>query len=246
MIALEVNNVVVDYYSIKRRQLKEIFKLNKKEKFRALDNISFKVNKGEVLGIIGQNGSGKSTLLKTIANIFEPDSGSINSFGNKVGLLSLGAGFDNNLSGYENIFLSGMLLGYNKKYIKSIINEIIEFSELKEFIYKPVGTYSSGMYSKLSFAIAAFLEKDIILIDEVLSVGDIHFKEKSSNKIKELISDKEKTVIIVSHSISTVKDLCDRIIWLDEGKIMEQGEPKQILKEYKEFTRRLCCTGKSV
>ena len=129
MIALEVNNVVVDYYSIKRRQLKEIFKLNKKEKFRALDNISFKVNKGEVLGIIGQNGSGKSTLLKTIANIFEPDSGSINSFGNKVGLLSLGAGFDNNLSGYENIFLSGMLLGYNKKYIKSIINEIIEFSE---------------------------------------------------------------------------------------------------------------------
>lgn len=203
MIALEVNNVVVDYYSIKRRQLKEIFKLNKKEKFRALDNISFKVNKGEVLGIIGQNGSGKSTLLKTIANIFEPDSGSINSFGNKVGLLSLGAGFDNNLSGYENIFLSGMLLGYNKKYIKSIINEIIEFSELKEFIYKPVGTYSSGMYSKLSFAIAAFLEKDIILIDEVLSVGDIHFKEKSSNKIKELISDKEKTVIIVSHSIST-------------------------------------------
>ena len=239
MIALEVNNVVVDYYSIKRRQLKEIFKLNKKEKFRALDNISFKVNKGEVLGIIGQNGSGKSTLLKTIANIFEPDSGSINSFGNKVGLLSLGAGFDNNLSGYENIFLSGMLLGYNKKYIKSIINEIIEFSELKEFIYKPVGTYSSGMYSKLSFAIAAFLEKDIILIDEVLSVGDIHFKEKISNKIKELISDKEKTVIIVSHSISTVKDLCDRIIWLDEGKIMEQGEPKQILKEYKEFMKAI-------
>lgn len=239
MIALEVNNVVVDYYSIKRRQLKEIFKLNKKEKFMALDNISFKVNKGEVLGIIGQNGSGKSTLLKTIANIFEPDSGSINSFGNKVGLLSLGAGFDNNLSGYENIFLSGMLLGYNKKYIKSIINEIIEFSELKEFIYKPVGTYSSGMYSKLSFAIAAFLEKDIILIDEVLSVGDIHFKEKSSNKIKELISDKEKTVIIVSHSISTVKDLCDRIIWLDEGKIMEQGEPKQILKEYKEFMKAI-------
>ena len=239
MIALEVNNVVVDYYSIKRRQLKEIFKLNKKEKFRALDNISFKVNKGEVLGIIGQNGSGKSTLLKTIANIFEPDLGSINSFGNKVGLLSLGAGFDNNLSGYENIFLSGMLLGYNKKYIKSIINEIIEFSELKEFIYKPVGTYSSGMYSKLSFAIAAFLEKDIILIDEVLSVGDIHFKEKSSNKIKELISDKEKTVIIVSHSISTVKDLCDRIIWLDEGKIMEQGEPKQILKEYKEFMKAI-------
>lgn len=239
MIALEVNNVVVDYYSIKRRQLKEIFKLNKKEKFRALDNISFKVNKGEVLGIIGQNGSGKSTLLKTIANIFEPDSGSINSFGNKVGLLSLGAGFDNNLSGYENIFLSGLLLGYNKKYIKSIINEIIEFSELKEFIYKPVGTYSSGMYSKLSFAIAAFLEKDIILIDEVLSVGDIHFKEKSSNKIKELISDKEKTVIIVSHSISTVKDLCDRIIWLDEGKIMEQGEPKQILKEYKEFMKSI-------
>ena len=239
MIALEVNNVVVDYYSIKRRQLKEIFKLNKKEKFRALDNISFKVNKGEVLGIIGQNGSGKSTLLKTIANIFEPDSGSINSFGNKVGVLSLGAGFDNNLSGYENIFLSGMLLGYNKKYIKSIINEIIEFSELKEFIYKPVGTYSSGMYSKLSFAIAAFLEKDIILIDEVLSVGDIHFKEKSSNKIKELISDKEKTVIIVSHSISTVKDLCDRIIWLDEGKIMEQGEPKQILKEYKEFMKSI-------
>lgn len=239
MIALEVNNVVVDYYSIKRRQLKEIFKLNKKEKFRALDSITFKVNKGEVLGIIGQNGSGKSTLLKTIANIFEPDLGSINSFGNKVGLLSLGAGFDNNLSGYENIFLSGMLLGYNKKYIKSIINEIIEFSELKEFIYKPVGTYSSGMYSKLSFAIAAFLEKDIILIDEVLSVGDIHFKEKSSNKIKELISDKEKTVIIVSHSISTVKDLCDRIIWLDEGKIMDQGEPKQILKEYKEFMKAI-------
>ena len=156
---------------------------------------------------------------------------------NSISLLSIGVGFQKQLTGYENIYLSGMLLGYTKEEIDSKVKDIIEFSELGEFINRPVRSYSSGMYSKLAFSITAILETDIILIDEVLSVGDIHFKEKSYNKMKELISDSNRTVVIVSHSSKTIEELCDKVIWLHEGLIKEEGNPKKIMAKYEEFMR---------
>ena len=205
---------------------------------KAVKGVTFNVEKGKILGIIGKNGSGKSTLLRSIAGIFSADSGSINLYGNSVSLLSIGVGFQKKLSGYENIFLSGMLLGFSENEIKEKIDSIIEFSELKDFIYKPVSTYSSGMYSKLAFSITAILETDIMLIDEVLSVGDVKFKEKSYNKMKELINDDNRTVVIVSHSLGTLKELCNEILWLHEGKIKEIGNPKEVIAHYEAFMKK--------
>ncbi len=205
--------------------------------FKAVKGVSFEVPKGQILGICGKNGSGKSTLLRAISGIFSPDSGSINLHGNSISLLSIGVGFQKQLTGYENIFLSGMLLGYSKEQIEEKINDIIEFSELGDFIYRPVRSYSSGMHSKLAFSITAILETDIMLIDEVLSVGDIHFKEKSYNKMKELISNDDRTVVIVSHNSNTIKELCNKVIWLHEGLIKAQGDPKDIMDKYEAFMR---------
>ncbi len=205
--------------------------------FKAVKGVSFEVPKGQILGICGKNGSGKSTLLRAISGIFSPDSGSINLHGNSISLLSIGVGFQKQLTGYENIFLSGMLLGYSKEQIEAKIDDIIEFSELGDFIYRPVRSYSSGMHSKLAFSITAILETDIMLIDEVLSVGDIHFKEKSYNKMKELISNEDRTVVIVSHNSNTIKELCNKVIWLHEGLIKDQGDPKVIMDKYEAFMR---------
>jgi len=205
--------------------------------FKAVKGVSFEIPKGQILGICGKNGSGKSTTLRAISGIFSPDKGSINLHGNSISLLSIGVGFQKKLTGYENIFLSGLLLGFSYEQINSKLNEIIEFSELGDFIYKPVRSYSSGMHSKLAFSITAILETDIILIDEVLSVGDIHFKQKSYNKMKELISDDSRTVVIVSHSSKTLTELCDRVIWLHDGLIKKDGEPKEVMKEYEQFMR---------
>ena len=205
--------------------------------FKAVKGVSFEVPKGQILGICGKNGSGKSTLLRAISGIFSPDSGSINLHGNSISLLSIGVGFQKQLTGYENIFLSGMLLGYSKEQIAAKIDDIIEFSELGDFIYRPVRSYSSGMHSKLAFSITAILETDIMLIDEVLSVGDIHFKEKSYNKMKELISNDDRTVVIVSHNSNTIKELCNKVIWLHEGLIKAQGDPKDIMDKYEAFMR---------
>lgn len=205
--------------------------------FKAVKGVSFEVPKGQILGICGKNGSGKSTLLRAISGIFSPDSGSINLHGNSISLLSIGVGFQKQLTGYENIFLSGMLLGYSKEQIEAKIDDIIEFSDLGDFIYRPVRSYSSGMHSKLAFSITAILETDIMLIDEVLSVGDIHFKEKSYNKMKELISNEDRTVVIVSHNSNTIKELCNKVIWLHEGLIKDQGDPKVIMDKYEAFMR---------
>ena len=239
--AISVKDLHISYrtlkaFSIKKSLLK--LKKSKTEVFEAVKGVTFDVEKGKILGIIGKNGSGKSTLLRSIAGIFSADSGSINLYGNSVSLLSIGVGFQKKLTGYENIFLSGMLLGFSEEEIKEKIDSIIEFSELKDFIYKPVSTYSSGMYSKLAFSITAILEIDIMLIDEVLSVGDVKFKEKSYNKMKELINDDNRTVVIVSHSLGTLKELCNEILWLHEGKIKEIGNPKEVIAHYEAFMKK--------
>ena len=236
--ALTVKNVHISYRELKKISIKQIFKGGiKSDLFEAIKGVSFRVEKGKIIGLIGKNGSGKSTLLKAISGIFSPDSGEIKLHKNTVSLLSIGVGFQNKLTGYENIFLSGLLLGFSEKQIKEKINDIIEFSELGDFIYKPVKTYSSGMYSKLAFSITAILETDILLIDEVLSVGDVRFKEKSYNKMKELISDSNRTVIIVSHSLNSLKELCDEVIWLDDGVIKKIGKPDEIINEYIEYMK---------
>ena len=237
--AIEVENLSVCYkglksYSIRKNLLKR--KHSENELFRALKGVSFRLQKGEILGIVGKNGSGKSTLLKAIAGIFTPDEGSIDLHGNSVSLLAIGVGFIKELTGRENILLSGMLLGFSEAEIRSRTDEIIEFSELGDFIDKPVRTYSSGMYSKLSFAITAILETDIILIDEVLSVGDARFRKKSYARMKELISHKDRTVVIVSHDSKTLLDLCDKLLWINDGEVMQFGETKAVLSAYDSFS----------
>ena len=236
-IAITVKNLHIIYRELNKTSIRASWSKKKKkvEEFEALKGISFELEEGKILGIIGKNGSGKSTLLRAIAGVFSPDKGSINLHNNSVSLLSIGVGFNNKLTGYENIYLSGMLLGFSEDEIKEKEKDIIEFADIGKFIYKPVKTYSSGMYSKLAFAITAILETDIILIDEVLSVGDAKFKEKSYNKMKELISDEKRTVVIVSHSLSTVKELCDEVIWLNDGEIVDRGKPKDIIAKYNEF-----------
>lgn len=235
-IAITIEDLHIYYKDIKRFSIKKngLSGLNATT-FKAVKGISFEIEKGEIVGICGKNGSGKSTTLRAIAGIFSPDHGKIDLHGNSISLLSIGVGFQRSLTGYENIFLSGMLLGFKRKDIEKKVDEIIEFSELGNAVYKPVRSYSSGMYSKLAFAITAILETDIMLIDEVLSVGDAAFKIKSYNKMKELIMDENRTVVIVSHVSATLKELCDEVIWMHEGKIKKQGNPDEILDEYNEF-----------
>ena len=203
--------------------------------FEAVRGVSFSIEKGGILGVIGKNGSGKSTLLRSIAGVFSPNSGSIDLHGNSVSLMALGVGFKPLLTGRANIMLSGLLLGFKEKEIQERMDEIIEFAELGDFIDRPVRTYSSGMHSKLAFAITAMLETDIMLVDEVLSVGDERFRKKSLAKMKELINDDDRTVIIVSHSIETLEELCDRVMWMHDGEIKKIGEPKEVLENYSRF-----------
>lgn len=237
-ISISVNNLHIRYKGLKKFSIKKSLlkmKGGRLEIFEALKGVSFEVEKGKILGIVGKNGSGKSTLLRSIAGIFSPDKGSIDLHGNTISLLSIGVGFQSALTGYENIFLSGMLLGFSEEQVREKLDDIIEFSELGDFIYSPVKNYSSGMYSKLAFSITAILETDIMLIDEVLSVGDIQFKAKSYAKMKELISDTNRTVVIVSHSTETLRELCDEILWLHDGEIKMLGECNKVLDKYKDF-----------
>lgn len=239
--AITVKNLDIYYKDIKRFSMAKsgVKNISNATTFHAVKDVSFEIPKGQIVGICGKNGSGKSTLLRAIAGIFSADNGSIDLHGNSISLLSIGVGFQRKLSGYENIFLSGLLLGYTEQQIKEKIDEIIKFSELGDFIYKPVMSYSSGMYSKLAFSITAVLETNIMLIDEVLSVGDIHFKQKSYNKMKELISDENRTVLIVSHSSKTLKSLCDRVLWINEGVLMGDGPAEEIVDKYEEFMKTL-------
>lgn len=229
MNAIEVKDLCVTY-RIKKSSIKRGIS-QKEQIIEAVKNVSFSVPKGEIWGIIGKNGSGKSTLLKTIGGVFSPDSGTITLDG-RVSLQAIGIGFNSELTGRENIFLSGLLMGLEKREILEKIDEIIDFSELGEFIDRPVKTYSSGMRSKLAFSVTAVLETEIMLIDEVLSVGDEHFKNKSLKKMKSLMKDENRTVLIVSHSISTLRSLCTQVIWFNEGQIKKIGTPEEVLNEY--------------
>ena len=227
--AIEVKDLVISYQNLKKTSIKKTLlhlKRQKPDRFVAVKGISFYVREGEILGIIGKNGSGKSTTLNALAGIFSPDSGSIDLNGHSISLLSIGVGFIREMTGRENITLSGMLLGFTEEQVKAKEQEIIDFAEIGEFIDMPVRTYSSGMYSKLAFSITAILETDIMLIDEVLSVGDQKFKKKSYEKMKSLISNKDRTVVIVSHSIETLK------------QIKRIGDPDEVLDEYVAFMEK--------
>ena len=236
--AIEVKDLHISYRCLKSFSVKKSFfklKKTKPEIYEAVRGVSFKVKKGDILGIVGKNGSGKSTLLRALAGVFSPDSGEIDLHGYTISLLAIGVGFQKALSGRENIYLSGMLLGFSEDLIREKMDEIISFAGLGKFIDMPVQTYSSGMYSKLAFSITAILETDIMLIDEVLSVGDAKFKKKSYKKMKELIMDENRTVIIVSHNSDTIRNLCTSVLWLHEGEIRMMGNTDEVMDAYDEF-----------
>ena len=229
-LTFEVQNEKVD-------TLKESFirtlKRNKSKKIKihAVNDVSFKIYKGEKVGIIGYNGAGKSTLLNLISGIYPPDKGSVTTYGKISPLLSLGAGFDANFSGRKNIILNGAVLGYDKEFLESKVDEIIEFSELGEFIDIPIKNYSAGMLAKLGFSIATVVNPDILIVDEVLGVGDVTFRKKSVDKMKSLM-DGGTTVLFVSHSIPQIRELCDKAIWIDSGKLREIGEVNKVCDHY--------------
>lgn len=238
-IALKVDHVSIDYKNLIHMSMHQSLLqkgIKRADIIRAVDNLSFTVERGKILGIVGRNGSGKTTLLRSIAGIFRPDEGYIDTKGNRVSLMAIGIGFNPNNTGRENILKSGMLLGCRLNYVKEHMDEIIEFSELGDFIERPVRTYSSGMYSKLSFAVTAILDTDIMLVDEVLSVGDEHFRQKSYRKMEELMMS-DRTVLIVSHATDTLKKFCDQVLWINDGKFMRLGSTEEVLAEYDEFMK---------
>lgn len=203
----------------------------KKEEFWALKDISFHINKGEVVGLIGSNGAGKSTLLKVVSGVMKPTEGKITTNGVISPMIELGAGFDANLTARENIYLNGAILGYSKKFLDEKFESIVDFSELREFLDVPVKNFSSGMTAKLAFSVATIVNPEILIVDEILSVGDIKFQEKSKNKMLEMIKG-GTTVLYVSHSLQSIKELCTKVVWIEHGQIVKIGNPKEICDEY--------------
>lgn len=201
------------------------------QEFTALEDVSFAVKKGETLGLIGRNGAGKSTLLKVISGILKPTEGSVMTYGNVVPMLELGSGFDQDLTGAENIFLNGAILGYSEEFLKEKYDEILEFSELGEFIHTPIRNYSSGMLARLAFSVATVVKPEILIVDEILSVGDAQFQEKSRRRMMELMSG-GTTVLFVSHSIEQIREMCSRVIWLEHGKMKMAGSAQEVCDAY--------------
>lgn len=238
-ISIELKNVNLTFDldseqvdTIKEQVIMKIRRKNvKTTKFHVLKDITFKIYQGEKVGIIGFNGAGKSTLLKVICGIYPPDNGEVFTSGNISPFLSLGLGFDSRYTGRKNIFLNGAILGYDKEFLKNKEQDIINFSELGDFIDVPLRTYSSGMRAKLGFSIATLVEPDILVLDEVLSVGDARFKKKSADKMRSLMGGKT-TVLLVSHSISQIRSLCDKAIWIENGEIKEIGEVNKVCDHY--------------
>ena len=236
---IEVNNVSMRFRLENDRisSLKEfvIRKLQGKleySEFEALKNISFSVEKGEVVGLIGHNGAGKSTLLKVISGILEPTEGSVTVHGNVVPMLELGSGFDMDLTGAENIYLNGAILGYSEEFLHEKYNQIVEFSELSEnFLSMPLRNYSSGMLARLAFSVATVVEPEVLIVDEVLAVGDAEFQKKSMNRMMELMSG-GTTVLFVSHNIEQIRNICGRCVWLEHGKVKMTGMAQNVCDVY--------------
>ena len=242
--AIRVSDVSMMFHMHKEKidNLKEyIIRLAQRKlsytEFWALRDISFEVQPGERLGVLGFNGAGKSTLLKVIAGVMKPTTGSVEIHGVVAPLLELGAGFDMNYSGRENIFLYGATMGYSRKYIQERYDEILAFSELTDFIDAPVKNYSSGMRARLGFSIATAVEPEVLIVDEVLSVGDAKFRNKSEKKIQSMF-DKGVTVLFVSHNTSQVRSLCNTAILLDKGRIIAQGEADEVCDVYDAMVRK--------
>ena len=236
--AVRVEHAVVRFNMASERidNLKEYFvKIVKRElmfkEFLALKNISFEVNKGEAWGIIGTNGSGKSTLLKVICGILKPYRGSLTVKGTIAPLIELGAGFDGDLTARENIYLNGAVLGHDKQFMETHFDEIIDFAELKDFLDMPIKNYSSGMAARLGFAVATMTRPDILIVDEVLAVGDYEFQEKCKMRMKSML-EQGTTLLYVSHTMGSVTSLCDHAIWIDKGKAVMQGDVNTVCKAY--------------
>lgn len=199
--------------------------------FVALEDISFDIEKGDVFGFIGFNGAGKSTLLKILAGVLQPTKGTVKVKGKIAPLIEVGAGFDPELTARENVYLNGAILGYSRTFLESKFDEIIDFAELREFVDVPVKNFSSGMYARLGFAIATMVKPDVLIVDEVLSVGDFRFQEKCEKRIQEMI-DEDVTIILVSHDINLIKKMCNKVLWLEHGKIVAIGAAKEICSRY--------------
>ncbi len=231
----KIFNVYLDRANTVKEKLL-FFSRNRKEKREVLKGINLNIKKGEVVALIGTNGSGKSTLLKLMTKILYPNKGTIEINGKLTSLLELGAGFHPDFSGRENIYFNASIFGLTKKQIDERLNDIIEFSELEKYIDNPVRTYSSGMFMRLAFAVAINVNADILLVDEILSVGDEHFQNKCIEKMLDL-KRKGKTMVFVTHSMQTVQKLCDRAVWLCDGKIQMDGDVSQVIERYVEATK---------
>lgn len=235
---IEAENVTVRFrltddkiLSLKEFAMRKLSRTLNFKEFYALSDVSFRVKRGEVVGIIGRNGSGKSTLLKVIAGILKPYKGSIKCDGVIAPMLELGSGFDPDLTGRENVFLNGAILGYGKEFLQNKFDEILEFSELGEFIDVPIRNYSSGMMMRLAFSVATLVNPDILIVDEILAVGDAAFQEKCQRRMSEMMSG-GTTVLIVSHSIQQIRELCSRVIWLENGRIKMIGKTEEVCGQY--------------
>lgn len=237
-IKIDVTNVTIRFNKSTEKidNLKEYaIKLIKRElmfqEFLAIKNISFKVKSGESWGLIGRNGSGKSTLLKAISGIIKPYQGSISVNGSVAPLIELGAGFDSNMTARENIFLNGCVLGHTEKYMREHFDEIVEFAELQDFLDSPIKNYSSGMIARLGFSVATMVRSDILIVDEILSVGDYKFRQKCQERMETMLSS-GTTLLFVSHNIEDVKRLCDHALWLDHGNMVMMGEAAEVCEAY--------------
>ena len=245
MISIRFDNVSKSYprYLHVRRGLKaSLLDLSrtvqelKQKRFLALHDVSFEIAEGETVGFMGPNGSGKSTALALMAGVLVAETGCVKVHGHVCPLLELGAGFHYDLTGRENIVLNGILLGLTRREVMARLHDILEFSELEDFLDQPVRTYSSGMVARLGFSIAVHLDPDILLIDEILAVGDLHFQAKCREKIN-WFKGRNTTIVLVSHSTSDIRELCDRVLWLDHGKLIGQGAPNEVIPQYEKSQR---------